>query len=226
MEVTLSLDKDPNIPIEYVEIIGNFTKYQNSLLMEEDKDCWLKTIKLPPGEHLYAFLINGNLRLNDPKANIYMLDNDDQIWSVIIINERGERLYNNQKYSVHIEEYKLSSVMSEKPIKNHKRQYDRFLDQKIVARFLFTQVTGLHSITTAWYTPQGNLFQVSENYLIETNSKETQTKMLWFWLDLRNSKHQLPCGLWTLKLFVDGAFILEDKFQLLEKGYYSIRGDV
>ena len=46
---------------------------------------------LLPGEYHYKFLINGEIKPNDPLP-LYYPDSNEELWSVLIINEEGKRL--------------------------------------------------------------------------------------------------------------------------------------
>lgn len=221
MKVKFSYEADSNLKVTTVSLVGSMNGYDPSKhIMRKVDGAYVIEVDLSPGEHHYAFLVNGNLRLNDPTANIYVPDEKDTLWSVVIINENHERLFNNTQYTTHIEEYRLSSLVSKGAIAVHKRQFNRFTDEKAVARFTFLNTTGLHTVTLAWYSPDGRLFQVSENYLVEdpANSEAVQ---LWFWMDLKQETKVAP-GLWTLKLFLNGSYILEDKFQIVETSSYKV----
>ena len=50
--------------------------------------------------------------------------------------------------------------------------------------------------------------------------------MMWFWMDLEDDTRKYPHGTWTMKLFIDGEFILEDEFNLLEANSYSSQGQM
>lgn len=219
MNVVFEYHVDPNIPVNTVSVIGSMNDFSEEKgRMERVGDSFRLEMTLPSGDHFYSFLINGNLRLNDPSANIYAPDKEDKIWSVVIIDKDGQRLYNNTQYNVHIDDYKLSTVVTKEETIVHKRKFNRFTEKQAVARFTFKNITGLHAVTAAWYNPMGDLFEVSESAVLEDPNDPTFT---WFWIDLKNPKKPVFSGLWTLKLFVDGSFILEDKFNIMEDVSYS-----
>lgn len=94
------------------------------------------------------------------------------------------------------------------------------MDPKVAARFTFSDVTGLHCVTVAWYKPDGTLDRFAEQYLVEPEMANEKIK-LWFWIDLKESKKQIPVGKWILKLFIDGRYILEDSFMINEQSIYG-----
>ncbi|WP_350343542.1 hypothetical protein PRVXT_002852 [Proteinivorax tanatarense] len=218
MNVQLDYSSD-YIKINKISIIGELSKYApENGEMSKKGDNWTLAIDLPPGEYKYRFLVNDNLSINDPKANIYAPDEEDKLWSVLVINNDKKRLYNNQQYSVHLQSYGVSSVLTKEEINKSKKEYNAYLDEKIVTRFEFTNITGIHVVTVAWYNPVGELFQYDENNLFKGDKDEVR---LWFWLDLKSKRNEIVPGSWKMKLFVNGAFVLEDKFTILKENSYS-----
>lgn len=226
MEIIFEYEEKEYLAISTISVIGNFNNYdpiKGQMLKENNK--WSFKCVLPPGEHYYKFLINGELRLNDSTANVYLPDDNEELWSVIMINEQDQRLYNNTQYTTHIEKYNITSNINEEEFVTNKKNFNMILDKKIVTRFQFTNVTGLHAVTTAWYTPKGELFQTTENNLF-TPQENNNPIMMWFWMDLEDDTRKYPHGTWTIKLFIDGEFILEDQFNLLEANSYSSQGQL
>ncbi|CDI49662.1 glycoside hydrolase [Clostridium tetani] len=224
MEVIFQYEENEYLPIKTISVIGKFNNYNPSEgLMVEENNKWIFKCNLPSGEHPYKFLINGELKLNDSTANIYFPDDNEELWSIVMINENDQRMYNNTQYTTHIEKYNISSVISEEEDIVNKKSFNMSLDKKIVTRFQFTNVTGLHAVTTVWYTPKGELFQITENNLFKPPNNEEPIR-LWFWMDLDDNTRNYPLGTWTMKLFIDGEFILEDEFSLVQNTTYSVQG--
>lgn len=224
MEVIFQYEENEYLPIKTISVIGKFNNYNPSEgLMVKENNKWIFKCNLPSGEHPYKFLINGELKLNDSTANIYFPDDNEELWSIVMINENDQRMYNNAQYTTHIEKYNISSVISEEKDIVNKKSFNMSLDKKIVTRFQFTNVTGLHAVTTVWYTPKGELFQITENNLFTPPNNEGPIS-LWFWMDLDDNTRNYPLGTWTMKLFIDGEFILEDEFSLVQNRTYSVQG--
>ncbi|NLI89294.1 MAG: hypothetical protein GX366_02640 [Epulopiscium sp.] len=213
MNIKLQYQESKNLNINNISVIGDFNDFNPAKgQMEKLDDIWIFEGDLPEGKYKYRFLINDELELNDPLANMYYPDDNEKLWSVLMINEDGERLYNNKQYSVHIENYNINSTLNERENTN-KKTFNLLLDTKVVTRFEFTDISGIHSLTTAWYSPDGELFQVSEENLFKPEGQQYPIKT-WFWMDLDSKKRTIPKGLWTIKLFLNGEFILEDKFTI------------
>ncbi|GAA0086930.1 hypothetical protein UT300007_33710 [Clostridium sp. CTA-7] len=224
MEVIFEYEENIYLPIETISVIGKFNNYDPIKgKMVKDNNKWIFKCNLKSGEHPYKFLINGELKLNDSAANIYLPDDNEELWSIVMINENDQRMYNNTQYTTHIEKYNISSAISEKENIANKKNFNLLLDKKIVTRFQFTNVTGLHTVTAAWYTPKGELFQINENNLFAPPD-EKKPIMLWFWMDLTDNTREYSIGSWKMKLFIDGEFILEDEFHLLKNATYSAQG--
>lgn len=225
MEINFEYEDNEYLAIDTISVVGEFNDYDpNKGQMKKENNKWSYNCELPMGEHKYKFLINGEIKLNDPTANIYFPDDNEELWSVIIIDDQGQRLYNNTQYTAHIDKYNINSILNEEVVAN-KKNFNILLDKKVVTRFEFTNVTGLHTVTVAWYTPDRNLFQITENNLFTPQGEGKPIKM-WFWMDLEDETRKYPCGAWTIKLFIDGDFILEDKFTLSETSSYSSQGEM
>lgn len=226
MEVIFQYEENNYLPIENISVIGRFNDYDsNKGVMIKEDNKWIFKCDLQTGEHPYKFLINGELKLNDSTANIYLPDDNEELWSIVKINENDQRMYNNTQYTTHIESYNICSSVSEQENIINRKTFNIAIDKKVVTRFQFTNVTGLHTVTTAWYTPTGDLFQMTENNLFMTPEVK-EPVMLWFWMDLTDNTRKYPFGTWTMKFFIDGEFILEDQFKLLQNSVYSKYGEI
>lgn len=217
--------EESNIDIKSISVIGSFNNYniENGKMNKED-GIWTCSCEIPSGEHFYKFIINGELKLNDPLANMYLPNEKEELWSVIMINDDDERMYNNTQYTVHIDKYNMNSSVSEEENVAIKKSFNKTVDDKVVTRFTFTNVTGLHTATVCWYTPSGELFQVTENNLFSPSKDSSEPITLWFWMELSNNKKICQEGMWKIKLFIDGGYILEDTFNLIHNGMYSAQG--
>lgn len=214
MEVLIGYKESEHIDIKTISIIESFNDYDKSKgYMKKEGDIWYYKVNLDSGRHYYKFIINDQLIINDPEANMYFPDKNEELWSVVVINDNDQRMYNNEEYSVNIDEYKLTNNISEEVKIASKKSFSIIGDKKIVARFKFSNITGLHVVTLAWFTPDNELFQYSENNLFSKNRGDS--KYLWFWLDLDNRNHKLKLGQWKIKLLIDGEFILEDDIKIL-----------
>ena len=226
MEVKFQYEENKHLPINTISVIGKFNDYDpNKGVMIKEDNKWIFKCDLQTGDHPYKFLINGELKLNDSTANIYLPDDNEELWSIVKINENDQRMYNNTQYTTHIESYNICSSVSEQENIINRKTFNIAIDKKVVTRFQFTNVTGLHTVTTAWYTPTGDLFQMTENNLFMTPEVK-EPVMLWFWMDLTDNTRKYPFGTWTMKFFIDGEFILEDQFKLLQNSVYSKYGEI
>ena len=221
MQIKLELEDIPELDVRAVNVIGTFNDYDESRgALQKEGDKWSTVVELGQGEHFYRFVINHEIQLNDPESNVYLPHKEEELWSMIKINEKGERLYNNEQYSVSIEDYAVSGMVTEAEIGVNKKNFNLLMDKKIVVRFGFHEITGLHAVTAVWYDARGRLFEVSENSLYADENPE-ETVYLWFWIDLDEQGAEYPEGLWTMKLFIDGSYILEDQYALGRSFTYS-----
>ena len=221
MRIKVEFKEIPDIAVKTVSVIGSFNNYDESAgILQKEGNLWSTYVELSPGEHYYKFLINHEIRLNDPNANVYLPHKEDELWSVIMINGKGERLYNNEQYTVNIEDYAVCGTITDAPIGVNKKNFNMLMDKKIVVRFGFEEITGLHAVTALWYDAKGQLHEVAENMLYADENPEERV-YLWYWIDLGEPGVEYPEGMWTMKLFVDGSYILEDQFFLSRSFTYS-----
>lgn len=222
MGIQIRYKQQPGIDVETISVLGSFCGYDAEKgRMKQDGEEWVYEAKIPPGEHYYRFLVNGSVLLNDPVANCYVPREEgaEELWSYLKVDALGRRLYNNLPYTVHIGEYTLStSITGEDAAEKHK--FSSVLDKRVAARFGFQQVKGVHPVTVLWCDHTGQPREYAEQTLFPTGDGETAN--LWFWIDLE--KLEQPEGTWTLKLFVDGSYVLEDVFQIGTAFLYTQEG--
>ncbi|MDD3420585.1 MAG: hypothetical protein PHE78_08355 [Candidatus Gastranaerophilales bacterium] len=189
--------------------------------MRKENGNWIVDLSFSEGEYYYRFLINDKLLINDPTANMYLPDENEMLWSVLMVNANGERLYNNEQYTVNIEGYNISNNIYESNLlPPNTKSFNRFIDTMIAIQFLFTLVTGLHTASVVWINPLGEILDVSENNLFNSDDNDDKVE-IWFCLDLQNREINYPNGEWTVKLLIDGEYILEDKFQVININIYA-----
>lgn len=223
MNGTLAYTETSDLEVHTLAVIGAFNDFDPKKgQMGKVGNVWSFNQHLEPGEYAYRFLVNGVLELNDPTANLYYPDASEKLWSMLVIDQAGERLYNNTRATIHIARYSIHSVISEHT-QRQKKNFNQALDSKVVTRFDFTKITGVHTITTAWFAPNSELFQIVESNVFKPAGQKEPIKC-WFWLDLKDSTRQYPTGIWTIKLFINGGFILADHFRLQQTSLYSPQG--
>jgi len=206
--MTINFEPSFSIPINSVKIM--FDDNVNVFSMTEYEGTWTVDLSLSEGNYNYRFLLNNRIFINDPTANLYVADNTNTIWSVLSIDTNGERIYNNEEYTVNIEDYSLSNSTDENS--EIKSSFDTDKDKVTAAKFKFTNVTGLHTINVLWIDPGGDFFDITENSLYEQEFGENTT--VFFCLDYTNDSVHFEQGVWFLLLLIDGNCVLEDKFTL------------
>ncbi len=69
-----------------VSIVGDFNDWNNSATpLTLDHGAWTITVALPPGRHVYAFVVNGDRWIRDPRAPEAADGDFDRPGSVIIV---------------------------------------------------------------------------------------------------------------------------------------------
>lgn len=206
-----------------ISVIGDFNDWNpaKNLMHKTEEGIWYTEIELLPGQYRYKYLIDNTIRLNDPCANLYMPDEKGELASLIIINDRGERLVNEERYTVHINKYHLSDKVYEKEPEGDKKI---FLpkDERVVVRLEFTNVTGVHTASILWYKPNGEFYYITENILWNSDKEKDKPIVHWFWINI--DREGIPPGKWTFKFYIDGAFIFEDHFIIKNSEYYIENG--
>ncbi len=220
MRIRIDFEEIPELEISSVHVIGSFNGYDSAKgAMQKEGTTWTTELILPPGEHYYKFLINEAFLLNDSKANLYLPHKEDGLWSVIKIDEDDQRLYNNEAYAVHMQDYAMSGGITEEEIKVNKKLFHLLMDKQQTLRLTFDGMSGLHAVTVVWYDSRGDYYQAAENSLFSDESKEEV--ILWYWLDLTELERDRDEGRWTVRVFVDGSYILEDYFDISSTTIYS-----
>ena len=205
---------------ENVSVIGSFNQFDPAQgQMTKTGGTWTLDRELPPGEYMYRFLVNGEIEFNDPYANIYYPDDNNKLYSVILVDKDGKRRYNNTEYTVHIDSYSISGEITRDAHDSVRKTYDLNRDKQVVTRFGFSSVTGLHTVTAVWMSPDGKVFEYSENVLFTPEEDTRDPIYIWFWLSL---ERELLHGPWDIFLYIDGEFILEDTFDItVQKSLYE-----
>ena len=215
MKQRLIYEEAEQFPIESISVAGDFNGWSKDAnpFVRKGNGLWEAEVDFPPGRSLYKFVVNGELALNDPTANLYYPHEETgELMSVMLIDEEtGERLYNHEQYQLEISSYSLNNYISQR-LETVRRSFFLDSDRKAVLGLGFRNITGVHSVTTAWYTPSGELDRFAESALVQP--EEEEEAKVWFWLPL---EPDMPVGSWQVKLFIDGMFVLEDTIQIAAK---------
>lgn len=222
MSIQIRYKAPPGIAVKTVSVLASFCSYNPEKgKMHREGESWVYEAKLPAGEYYYKFLINGCLLLNDPAANCYAprSSKEKELWSFLRVAVLGKRLFNNTQNSVTVEDYALSAMLADSG-EMEKHKFNTKLDKKVVARFGFAGIKGVHAVTVLWCDPAGSIKEYSEQMLLPGENKAT----LWFWLDLKQPERRE--GGWTMKLYIDGMYVLEDSFRLGNAFMYDRTGRI
>lgn len=75
-----------------VALAGSFNAWNDSatpFLRNPASGVWTVTVALPPGEHQYLFVVDGNRWIPDPAAHAQVQDEFGQTNSVLVVGPRG-----------------------------------------------------------------------------------------------------------------------------------------
>lgn len=223
MAITFFYKNTPYIQIETISIIGEFNDYdENATPLELVKSGWFVDIELPTGKYPYKFIINGVLRLNDPNASLYSSDRDGEIWSVVYVGINGELKPESDCGILHLTNHVISNkTMDLIEEVRHKNNFNIHMDSKVAAGFEFCNISGKHTITAIWVNSQYHMHHISDHYIDVNDGDENNAADVWFWIDLQEKEREYPLGTWYVKLFVDGGFLMEEKFTIGNGGTYQ-----
>ena len=122
--------------------------------------------------------------------------------------ENGNRLYNNEQYNVNVESVKL--------LKDYRETSDEqtlifstYDTEHIVARYEFTNVTGVHTASVVWINPNGRISAWAEEMITHTDG----SNYVWFGLNTADME-QSDSGEWRILLFIDGRYVLTNFFNV------------
>lgn len=214
MKQKITYEEVEQFPIHTLSIVGEFNKWDKgaNYFSKKQENIWEVEVDFPVGQNPYKLVFNDEMTMNDPSANLYKPNEEGELMSLILIDqESGNRLYNNNQYNLEISGYSLNNYIS-KRLEAIIRSYFLQTDRKVVLGMGFKSITGVHTVTVGWYSPDGMLQRFSENNLFQPEDEEEAK--LWFWLDL---EPDLPQGQWQLKVFIDGLFVLQDTVGISDK---------
>ncbi|MCY1713415.1 hypothetical protein [Caproiciproducens galactitolivorans] len=224
MNVRLEFKNTSYLDVQNVSVILLIQGSEQIKPMQKSEDGWYTQLLLEPGDSMYKFLINNEIRLNDPSANVYMPDDSEELWSVIVIDDLGFRLYNNEQYEVNVEDYSVTNIVTEIPDVVNRKSFNLTMDKSVVTRFEFNHITGIHAITAVWFNPRGEVHESTENLLYADEKDPESSVFMWFWMQLNEADREYPEGIWTMKLFVDGSYVLEDQYTIVKRFAYTSAG--
>lgn len=212
-DIEFRIPSIPQVDIKTVSLEVVFNHYrQEQYVMSQDGAFWTCSAAFPPGEYLYHLLLNDHLFLNDVNATWYKLGEDGRLMSVLKIDAKGTRLYNKIKQKVIIDHIGLASQRIEDRLLSSKKEFNVYVDKMVVMKLDLNTITGIHSLTSLWCTPQNNIFETSEHVIHPLEEDDILT--VWFWMDFQPFKKTYPPGNWNLKLLIDGAFLLQIPFKV------------
>lgn len=201
------------LEIKTVSVVGDFNNWEKdkNMMHKNDEGIWETEISLQPGTYLYQFMVNGQLPLNDTQASLMDVTNKGELKSVIKISEEGRRLGIDKKYNVNFSDYGLCT--EENKFDRSKKQFSIAKDEMLYANFEFKEVTGVHNLTLLWTSPDGSWANIEEYPFYTPEGKEDKPIIISSKLPLDRST---MTGDWKLQVFINGHFIFEDSFTVLD----------
>jgi uncharacterized caspase-like protein len=88
-------------------------------------------------------------------------------------------------------------------------------DEKVVSHIGFAHLTGQHQIRWEWYTPDGNLYQSTEEYLLKAPpGKYVKEGTTHHTINIKNRNAANHTGQWQVKIYLDNALETTETFSL------------
>jgi len=223
MAFTFYYKNIPYIQIDTITIIGEFNNYDElATPLTYEKGGWYVELDLPRGKHPYKYIINGVLRFNDPNATFYALAEDGEVWSITQVGDNRELIANQHLGTIQLTSHVLTNKkMDFKEEARYKNSFNLNIAAAVVACFEFNNINGIHTISAIWMNPQYHMHHISDHYIDVKEDDENNAADIWFWIDLQERDRIYPLGTWYIKLFVDGEFLIEDRFTLGKGGTYQ-----
>lgn len=218
MNVILKYIESTEYKIHEISVIGNFNGYEaeKGKMSKHGKE-WRFECSLPSGTYYYRFLVNRELLLNDPWNNLFEPKEGKELWSVLYINQKGLWLCNPEPYHMTIKCCELIGrvKLTEKIRKN---TLDLLRMDELKAVVYFEKLYGLHTVTAAWYLPDGQLFSYEEKMVY--TSLLHDRKEVYLPLKTKEVLKRGTEGIWNMILFFDGAYCFKKEFVVeREKAY-------
>ena len=191
---------------------------------DEKEDCWIYNSSRVVKQ--YKFVINDIIRLNDPKACRYVLDEKGEVWSVPYTDKTDIKDYMIDNKKIVIDKHgiitKWQSSFKKSQLLWSVLQLDTeteyIYDKPIEMEYMLilNHLSGIHSVTFMCYQPDGRLFHFEEIAL----AQRLDESQIWeVSVNNRISKMEpkYALGKWQIQIYIDGEYRLTDYFVLKEK---------
>lgn len=92
-------------------------------------------------------------------------------------------------------------------------------DSEVISHVKLQNLSEKHELRWEWYDPSGNLYHATKNYPIKTSKgKYVNEATAWHKISLRGEKAQEYPGNWKVDVYLDGALIASNSFEVVERG--------
>ena len=196
------------------EIIGNFNL--KNMIMTKKEDNWFCKIELKDGVYVYKYVFDDYIRLNDPQAKEYIIEENGEVWSKIEIQNNQIVLIENLSQVI-VNQYVITDKLANKISSDlYRNVFNKIFDEKVAIGISLEGVSKTHSLTVIWYQPDMSIHHIEEQALSPNCETETSNALLWLWINLNDYNRQYLYGLWSVDIYLDGYNIVHDKFSLYD----------
>jgi len=204
-----------------IAIAGDFNDWDfNSYQLERDNEYWRIELDLETGVYNYKFLVDRQLWINDPGADLYYKENNEAINSVIDLKEDGVEV--NKDYGK-ISELSFNNQFNKKNLLNKEKvTKNKFStsDKQVYIYHSLSDFIGTAEISYVWCTPDLKIYE-AESTLITGQGGEQR---LYHYINL--FKERIKPGLWKVFILVNGKLLKQEEFLLKSNSYYQKNGQV
>lgn len=192
-----------NVKMEYYD--NKMRWYCIEMQYQKAERCWSCTCEQEI--HMYKYVVNDIIRLNDPNATGYVFDQKYEVWSVC---DKSKAIVPK------LSEYGISSDKGKSISRVDKKAsyiYDKPLD--IYVGIKTQSVIGLHSLTYICFQPDGRIYKIEECAIGKNDVMEEYEVI--FQNHIAHIPGRVAEGMWAFQVYLDGHCIIKDYFVLKRK---------
>lgn len=211
--------KFPNVFGQEVALVGDFNNwaYQKKFTNHNFKQEIIN-IKLENGAYQYKFLIDGQLWLNDPQADLYVNNGNDALNSVVEVGENTSQNITNENHG-EIADVILDDAFDEKiltgdKVINEKKEFNLQNKQVYIYNTLKNCV-GEVELSYVWCTPDFKIYDW-ESILVQGQNEDQR---LYNYINLTDEIAK-P-GNWKVFILINGQVLTRKEFTLKANFYYK-----
>lgn len=214
--------KDPDwVQVDTLEIVWKDASIPN-IPLKLHNGYWNTAFSLSEKMQCYRLQINHSFSIIDRSANMYVIDENEKLWSICMRNDAGAQLYNITEYQIEVNDFYMTDHIDQWHIKKKDNKYIPPSDKMVVTHMTIHQGSGLHAITMLYINPNNEIIDLCEQ-AINLDSLEEEKLEVWFQRELNLKSHDALYGRWKAVLLIDGEFDRVEDYHVDQNISYSIQ---